>query len=141
MDPRHVLFRVAGERFALPLESVREVVTPQPPFARVPRTSEAVRGAMNMRGRVVAVVDLAELLGLSRQPLSPGQGQVVVLDRSRRGLGFLIEAVLGVEALDPPDRAGESAVVRGVSSVRGNAVTVLDPDALVAQSRALFGGH
>ncbi len=140
-DPRHVLFRVAGERFALPLESVREVVTPQPPFARVPRTSEAVRGAMNLRGRVLAVVDLAELVGLSRQPLAPGQGQVVVLDRSWRGLGFLIEMVLGVEALDAPDRAGESSVARGVSNVRGNAVTVLDPEALVAQSRALFGGR
>ena len=29
-DPRHVLFRAGGERFALPLEAVREVVTPQP---------------------------------------------------------------------------------------------------------------
>ncbi len=141
-DKRHVLFRVAGERFALPLESVREVVTPQPPFARVPRTSEAVRGAMNLRGRVVAVVDLAQLVGLSRrQSFASGQGQVLVLDRARRGLGFLIEAVLGVEALDPPDRAVDSAVVRGVSTVRGNAVTVLDADALVAQSRGLFGGR
>jgi purine-binding chemotaxis protein CheW len=140
-DKRHVLFRVAGERFALPLESVREVVTPQPPFARVPRTPEAVRGAMNLRGRVVAVVDLADLVGLSHQPLTPGWGQVVVLERSWRGLGFLIEAVLGVESLDPPDRESEGAVVRGVSSVRGGAVTVLDPIALVGQSRALFGGR
>ncbi len=35
--PRQVLFRAGGERFGLPLESVREVVIPQPPFARVPR--------------------------------------------------------------------------------------------------------
>ena len=43
---RHVVFRVGGERFALPLEAVREVVLPQPPFARVPR---AARGGP--RGR------------------------------------------------------------------------------------------
>ncbi len=141
MDLRHVLFRVAGERFALPLEAVREVVRPQPPFARVPRASDAVRGAMNLRGRVVAVVDLAPLVGLPGQALAPGQGQVVVLDRGRRGLGLLIEAVLGVEALDSPQAAGDSEAVRGVSNVRGNAVTVLDPDALAAQSRALFGGR
>jgi purine-binding chemotaxis protein CheW len=125
----------------LPLESVREVVTPQPPFAQVPRTSEAVRGAMNLRGRVVAVVDLAELVGLARQSLNPKQGQVLVLERSWRGLGFLIEAVLGVEVVDPPNRTDESAIVRGVSSLRGVAVTVLDPEALAVQSRSLFSGH
>jgi purine-binding chemotaxis protein CheW len=140
-DPRHVLFRAGGERFALPLEAVREVVTPQPPFARVPRTSEAVRGAMNLRGRVVAVVDLAPLVGLPPQALSPGQGQVVVLDRDRRALGLLIEAVLGVEALGPPERGGVGPVARGVVSAGGAAVTVLDPDALASQSRALFGGR
>ncbi len=140
-DPRHVLFRAGGERFALPLEAVREVVTPQPPFARVPRASQAVRGAMNLRGRVVAVVDLAPLVGLPPQALGPGQGQVVVLDRDRRALGLLIEGVLGVEALGSPERGTAGAVSRGVVTVSGSAVTVLDPDVLAAQSRALFGGR
>ncbi|HEY6101282.1 MAG TPA: chemotaxis protein CheW, partial [Anaeromyxobacter sp.] len=36
---RHVVFRVASERYALPLDAVSEVVVPQPPFARVPRAS------------------------------------------------------------------------------------------------------
>ncbi len=140
-DPRHVLFRAGGERFALPLEAVREVVNPQPPFARVPRASEAVRGAMNLRGRVVAVVDLAPLVGLPPQALDPGDGQVVVLDRDRRALGLLIEGVLGVEALGPPERGEVGAVARGVVSVGGNPVTVLDADVLTAQSCALFGGR
>jgi purine-binding chemotaxis protein CheW len=141
VDARHVLFRVGGESFALPLEAIREVVTPQPPFALVPRTSQAVRGAMNLRGRVVAVVDLAPLVGLAGQVLAAGQGQVVVLDRDRRGLGLLVEGVLGVEPLEPQERRGDGPVVRGVVSVRGTAVTVLDPDALVAQSRSLFSGR
>ncbi len=138
-DPRHVLFRAGGERFALPLEAVREVVTPQPPFARVPRASEAVRGAMNLRGRVVAVVDLAPLVGLPPQALGPGQGQVVVLDRDRRALGLLIEGVLGVEALGSPEGGTAGAVSRGVVTAGGSAVTVLDPDVVAAQARALFG--
>lgn len=141
MDPRHVLFRAGGERFALPLESIREVVTPQPPFARVPRASEAVRGAMNLRGRVVAVVDLAPLVGLAPQPLAPGQGHVMVLDRERRALGLLIEGVLGVEPLGSPERGGTGPAVRGVVSLRGAPVTMLDPDALAAEAKALFGGR
>jgi purine-binding chemotaxis protein CheW len=141
VDPRHVLFRAGGERFALPLESVSEVATPQPPFARVPRSAGAVRGAMNLRGRVVAVVDPAPLLGLPAQALSVGQGQVVVLDRDRRVLGFLVEGVLGVEAVDAPERPSEGTVVRGLVTVRGAPVAVLDPDALARAAARLFGGR
>ncbi len=139
-DPRHVLFRVGAERYALPLEAIREVVNPQPPFARVPRTSDAVRGAMNLRGRVVAVVDLAPLVGLSRPAPGEGQGRVVVLDRDRRALGLLVDDVLGVEPLEVAERSG-AAVVRGIASARGGAVTVLDADALAAESRTLFAAR
>jgi len=138
LDPRHVLFRAGGERFALPLESVSEVATPQPPFARVPRTPAAVRGAMNLRGRVVVVVELAPLLGLAAAPIDDGQGQVVVLERERRVLGFLVEGVLGVEAVEPTEPAS-GGLVRGVARLQGGPVPVLDPDALAEAARRLFG--
>jgi len=136
---RHVLFRVSRERFALPLDAVREVVLPQPPFARVPRSGGAVRGVMNLRGRVVAVVDLAELMGLTPQPLVAGTGQVVILELHQRALGLLIGGVLGVEPLDAGVTSGD-AVVRGVAPGVGGAVTLLAPEALAAAAVGLFGG-
>jgi purine-binding chemotaxis protein CheW len=139
-DPvRHVVFRIAGERYAMALDAVREVVVPQPPFARVPRASDAVRGVMNLRGRVVAVVDLAPLVGLPPQPLAAGVGHVLVLDRDKRALGLLIGAVLGVEPLPPPE-AG-SGMVRGVAASRTGAVTLLAADAVAAQAASMFGGR
>ena len=138
-DPiRHVIFRVAGERYALPLGVVREVVVPQPPFALVPRVSEAVRGVMNLRGRVMPVVDLAPLVGLAPQPLVGGQGQVLVLERDKRSLGFLIGQVMGVEsiALPPP---GDDPLLRGVVTVKGAAVSLLAPEGLAEAADGLFG--
>jgi purine-binding chemotaxis protein CheW len=138
-DPvRHVIFRVAGERFALPLAAVREVVLPQPPFARVPRVSEAVRGVMNLRGRVLPVVDLAPLVGLPAQPLAGGQGQVLVLEREKKTLGLLIGLVLGVEPVEVPP-PGADPVLRGVVEIKGAAVSVLAPDGLAAAADGLFG--
>ena len=136
---RHVVFRVAGERFALPLAAVREVVLPQPPFARVPRSSDAVRGVMNLRGRVVAVVDLASLVGLAPQPLAADAGHVLILDHGKRTLGFLIGGVLGVETLPAPEDGG-AGVVRGVAAASSGAVTVLGAEALAAEASRLFGG-
>jgi purine-binding chemotaxis protein CheW len=138
---RIVLFRAGGERYAVPLEAVREVVVPQPPFARVPRAAPGVRGAMNLRGRVVAVVELAPLLGLPPDPLGPGQGHVLILDRDRRGLGLLVSSVLGVDTLadgscsEARERGG---LARGVAQTVGGAVTLLDADALEERAAALF---
>jgi purine-binding chemotaxis protein CheW len=137
---RHVVFRVAAERYALPLEAVREVVLPQPPFARVPRVSEAVPGVMNLRGRVVAVVDLAALVGLPAQPLREGSGQVLVLDQGKRAVGVLIAGVQGVEELEPPAGDGRT-LVRGVVAAGTSAVTVLSPEALFQAAVDLFGEH
>ncbi len=139
-DARHVVFRAGGERYALPLEAVSEVVPPAPPFAHVPRTAAPVLGAMSLRGRVVAVVELAPLLGLGAPPLAEGSGQVIVLDRERRALGFLVEGVTGVEPVDPPARAADGLLVKGLSAVRGAPVAVLDPDALAAAAQRLFRG-
>jgi purine-binding chemotaxis protein CheW len=138
MDPRHVLFRSGGERFALPLEAVAEVVPPAAAFAYVPRAPPAVVGDMNVRGRVVAVVEMAALLGLPAA--REGAGQVLVLDRERRTLGFLVDEVLGVEPVGEPDRAGEGPPVRGLATARGAPGAVLDPGALAEAARRLFRG-
>ena len=140
MADRHVLFRVARERYALPLEAVREVVLPQAPFARVPRVGGAVRGVMNLRGRVVAVVDLAELMGLEPQRLAGGVGQVIILERDKRALGLLIAGVLGVEPLTTGE-GGPTGVVQGVAAASMGAVTVLAPARLALAAAALFGGN
>lgn len=107
--PRAVVFRVGEARLALPLTSVREVVMPRP-LSRVPRAPEAVLGIMNLRGRVVAVVDL--VLGLSGEqgrqargptPKVPGQaldgGRILLFERGRREIGLLVSEVEGIEAL------------------------------------------
>jgi purine-binding chemotaxis protein CheW len=141
LGDRIVLFRAGGERYGVPLEAVREVVVPQLPFARVPRASAAVRGAMNLRGRVVAVVELAPLLGCPPEPLGPEQGHVLILDRDRRGLGLLVSSVLGVDVLSEGSRSETrepGGLACGVAQVGGSAVTLLDADALESRAAALF---
>jgi purine-binding chemotaxis protein CheW len=135
---RHVVFRIEKDRFALPLGAVREVVLPPEGFTQVPRTPPAVRGVMNLRGRVVTVVDLRTLLGIEGSSASL---KVVLLDRGRRDLGFLVTEVDGIESIErvAPSTARAEAKVRGVARLGGQAVTVLDPDGLDGAITGLFG--
>jgi purine-binding chemotaxis protein CheW len=138
---RHVIFRVEKERYGLPLAAVREVVVPPPRFSRVPRAPPAISGVMNLRGRVVTVVELRQLLGLPDGTTPPAR--VVLLDRGRRDLGLLVTDVDGIEALERVTPAPGKAIpaVRGVARLKGLGVTVLDPEGLDAAVVGLFGPH
>jgi purine-binding chemotaxis protein CheW len=135
---RHVIIRVEKERYGLPLSAVKEVVVPPERFTRVPRAPAAVTGVMNLRGRVVTVVELRQLLGLPDGPTPPGR--VVLLDRGRRDLGLLVTDVDGIEAVERVSTAPGKAVpaVRGVARLKGLAVTVLDPEGLDSAVVGLF---
>jgi hypothetical protein len=91
---------------------------------------------------VVAVVDLATLIGISSEAPHPLE-HVVMMDRARRGLGFAVGPVLGVEPLDcavPVWAGGKKELRRGTarSLQHGMPVTLLDADVLEAQGSALF---
>jgi purine-binding chemotaxis protein CheW len=130
---RHVVFRLEKDRYALPLAAIREVVVPPEQFTRVPRAPRVVSGVMNLRGRVVTVVDLRALLDLEFSAADRERGdRVVILDRGRRDLGLLVSDVDGMETIEKVAAAPgrQSPAVRGVARLRGWAVTVLDPDGL-----------
>jgi purine-binding chemotaxis protein CheW len=65
---------------------------------------------------------------------------VVLLDRGRRDLGLLVTDVDGIEEVERVTAAPGKAVpaVRGVTRLRGLAVTVLDPEGLDSAVVALF---
>lgn len=143
---RHVIFRLEKDRYALPLAAIREVVVPPERYTRVPRAPQAVSGVMNLRGRVVTVVDLRQVLGIlvaegavTTTDPKLRTDRVVLLDRGRRDLGLLVTDVDGIELIEKVSTAPgkQSSAVRGVARLRGWAVTVLDPDGvdgLVVQS-------
>ena len=110
-----LVFRAAGEWFAVALARVREVC-PRAPVTRVPRAPAQVLGVMNLRGRVVTLVDLARCLDL---PADGGAGaHVVLLDLGDPDLAVGLVA----------DRIDQ------VVEIGGRAVTLLDPVQVLAQA-------
>jgi len=126
---RHVVFRVERERCAIPLSAVKELLEVPSLLTPVPRTGVLVKGVMNLRGRVIPIVELAVLMSI--KTTKPAK-KIVLLDRGRRDLGLLITEVEGIESLDKITSAGSAALpfVRGLSRLGALALTVLDVDAL-----------
>ena len=134
----HVVVRLGGGRFALPMDTVAEVGR-TPGVTRVPGTPPWVRGVTNWRGRILGVLDLRDLLGL-RPATDGGEGRLVVLSRNGSMVGLLAERVDGVievdtEALEPalvtlPAEAG--ALLEGQLTDGNGPVGVVDAAAVFA---------
>ena len=135
---RHVIFQVENERYGLPLEAVREVFSPPTAFSRVPAAPAPIRGVINLRGRVVTVVDLGMLLGLPAG--TSKREKIVLLEHGRRDLGLLVTEVEGIESLekisDAPGRT--TPAIRGLARLRRSAITILDSEGINGVVTGLF---
>jgi purine-binding chemotaxis protein CheW len=122
---------VAGaQRFAWELEFVREIV-PTPVVTRLPGAPRWVLGLLNLRGRVVTVVDLALRMGLAE-----GAGaSIVVLELDGRMLGVRVDAVRSVanaeDASVEPVEAARAAdgLVAGMVRLAEGAAALVDAEA------------
>ena len=133
----HVVVRLGGGRFALPMDAVAEVGR-TPAVTRVPGTPSWVSGVANWRGRILGILDLRELLGVDRT--DDGEGRLVVLQRAGSAVGLLAERVDGVidvdmDALEPvlltlPAEAG--ALLEGQLTDGQGPVGVVDAGAVFA---------
>ncbi|TJY62002.1 chemotaxis protein CheW [Sinimarinibacterium sp. CAU 1509] len=86
-------FRIGERWFVAPREDVREVI-PQPPSTHIPNAASWLRGLANVRGELLAIVDLAGLLGLTPSETHRAQ-RVLVLNSRRIPAGLLVDEVAG----------------------------------------------
>jgi purine-binding chemotaxis protein CheW len=132
-----LLARAAGSWFGCPLADVREVL-PLSAFARLPGAPPHVLGLLNVRGRLVTVMDLGRRLDASAA-IGAG-GYVLIVGAGERQAGCRVDAVaraVPMAELHPTSGAGNAAVggiVMGVGEVDGEPVAVLDLPAFVRET-------
>jgi purine-binding chemotaxis protein CheW len=102
-DPnrQYVLFRAGTEEYGLPISRVSsiirfETVTP------VPRAPRAVLGVIDLRGRVIPVVDLGrKLFGTTFEPLS--RSRIIVTEGADGPVGLAVDGASEVATFIPED--------------------------------------
>jgi purine-binding chemotaxis protein CheW len=131
-----LIARAGGARFLLPAAQVGEVLR-MPDLTRVPGLPAWVPGVANVRGQVLAVIDLRPLLGLP-QDTAAGRPRLLRLDAEGIEVGLRVDAVDGVAELDldqpeplPPGAAAPD-LFAGVISAAGAPLPLIDVAAVVA---------
>jgi purine-binding chemotaxis protein CheW len=135
-------FEVADQLFGVGVDTVQEVLSYNE-YTPVPLAPPAVGGLFNLRGQVIAAVDLRVQLGLARQAL---QGPVmnVILRGNGEPVSLLVDRIGEVVDLDdesfepPPDTLGGPTreLVVGTFKMDGRLMLALDVDQAVDTYRA-----
>lgn len=133
-----VVFRIANEQLALPLESTAEIIRP-PVMARMPLGPEGLLGLANLRGTILPVVSLRRLLGFADQPHDDMARVIVVAGATPVGFAVdRIENLMSVEAenvgdgnlgagtIDPAFVDGVVKVAEGLDTIK-----ILEPNKLL----------
>jgi twitching motility protein PilI len=106
-EPTRLAIRIGAENYLVEMALASEIVS-LPEIARVPWTKPWYRGLTNVRGRLVGVVDLQQLMG--REALPPEQSQQLLVLGEGLGIaaGILVSRAFGIrnlKDLEPLDAA------------------------------------
>jgi purine-binding chemotaxis protein CheW len=114
----YLVLRQGGERFGIATTLAREVLR-APKLVRVPQVPPHIRGVINLRGQIVAVTDLGQVLGFAAAASSDGTRLVVV------EAGGLLTALLteGVEGICRIPLAAIEPLTEGLAGLPRDAVT------------------
>jgi len=135
---QYLTFTLAEEVYALPIATVREVLE-FTDITRVPRTPEAMRGVINLRGHAVAVADMRTKLGLAATAATVNTCIIIAeadLGDGPLVLGALVDAVrevvdIDAAAVEPAPRMGlavDTAYLKGMARHEKGFVMILDLD-------------
>lgn len=131
-------FFIGKHLFGVDILKVLEINKNQT-ITTVPRSEESIVGVMNLRGRIVTVIDLAEKLGLSGA-LRGKQSRTIIVHSREEYIGLMVDQVGDVVPVRPtnvaPPPVNMDGVLgkftEGVLKIDGNLIGILDVEAVLA---------
>jgi purine-binding chemotaxis protein CheW len=136
-DLQLVGFRIGRETFGLPISIVREIIR-VPEITAVPDAPDYVEGVINLRGRIIPVVDLRKRFR-EKALEADKKNRVVVVELEKRAIGLIVNSASEVLRIPPSEiehpsnvfPEGELNFITGVGKLHGRLVMLLDMSRLL----------
>src|SRR5436190_21419896 len=130
-DLQVVGFRIGNETYGVRIAAVREIVR-VPEITSVPSAPDLIEGVINLRGKIIPVMDLRKRFGhVDIQP--DKKNRILVVELNNKLVGLIVNAASEVLKIPPseieaPGSAfgeGDSSYVTGVGKLKGRRIMLL----------------
>ncbi|GBC96339.1 Chemotaxis protein CheW [bacterium HR16] len=132
-----VAFRLGNETYAIDISYIHEIIRMKE-ITFVPHAPHYMRGVINLRGRIVPVMDLSARLGLPAHE-ETAQSRIIVVEVHGESIGMIVDAVSEVlrlpeDQIEPPTQiAGNESTgyISGLGKINDRLVLLLDVEKVV----------
>ncbi len=136
-----VVFDLAGEAYGVDINAVLEIIRMEE-ITGVPETANFVEGVINIRGKVIPVVDLRKRFGLEHGEVSK-DNRIVVVDIASQSIGMIVDAVnevmrISEDSIEPPSLVitnEDSEYLIGIAKLEGRMIILLDLERVLSGSQ------
>lgn len=142
---QYIEFVLGDENFAVPIFIVQEIIE-IPVLTYTPNVPDYVKGAMNLRGKVVPIVDFKKRLGIGESIITE-ESHIIICSVDNRTVGFIVDAISQVFELHDSNISSHSQMLLardcekfaiGVSKVSDRLIIVLNIPKIISSSRSQY---
>lgn len=141
-----IVFKLGSEEYGIKIDQVKEV-TVTPSVTRMPRTPDFIKGVANIRGDIIAIMNLEERFGIRPAPvtndLAPSITYTLVIEAKEYSIGVIVREVpqslnLSMTMIDKTpsflqDINIHENYIEGIAKVNNRLIIVLDMYKILTQ--------
>lgn len=131
-----VVFKLGQEEYGLHIDQIKEVVI-TPTITRMPQTPVFVKGVANIRGNVIAILDLEDKFGLVRntESIENGNNFTLVIESDEYKMGILVRDVPNTLSISSAniedsvftgDHQAEQSYITGIVKLEKRLIIMID---------------
>ncbi len=133
-----VTFSLGTEEFSIDILKVQEIIRPMD-ITRVPGAPAFIKGVINLRGKVIPVMDLRKRLGMPPKE-ETRDTRIVVVDAGGKTVGLKVDSVsevlrLSTDRIEPPpafENVQDTDCIYGVGKLEDRLIILLDVEKVLS---------
>ena len=137
---KFLTFRVDKEEYGIEIEHVTEIIGIQR-ITELPDTPEFVKGVINLRGRVIPVIDVRQRFGFEKREYDE-RTCIIVVNINNVAVGLIVDSVREVidipsQQIDSPpaiSRGSQSRFIQGLGKTDEKVIIILDMNELLFEN-------
>ena len=134
-----VVFQLMEQVYGVDINSVYEIIRMES-ITKIPRTPHFVEGVINLRGRIIPVIDLGLRFGLGQSERTQ-DSRIIIVEVSGQTIGMIVDSVQEVlrvplNTIEPPPpvvNGVDAAYLRGIAILEQRLIILLDQNKVLME--------
>lgn len=140
-EGKYLTFSLGSENYGIPLETVKEIIA-MLPITEVPKTPSFIKGVINLRGKIIPIMDLRLKLSLPEKEYNE-RTCIIVVDinssKIKKQMGIAVDVVAevidikqeSIQKVKKEDLQIDGEYITGMGKIKEKVIMLLDVEAIL----------